>query len=102
MQIYEEVRAREDSPRQRGSVSGIPAASQWAPGPDFSSLSVSLHSRTNDTQPLHAELKSGAVHPQSRRRATRSGDHPLGVFQGRENVLTFCLLQRPPLGANLT
>ena len=61
---------------------------------------MALRAGTNDPEPLHAELKSGAVHPQSRRRATRSGDDPLGLFQGRENVLAFCLLHSPPLGAN--
>src|SRR5580692_7090249 len=70
-------------------------------GPTRCYAEGSLHPGTNDAEPLHAELKSGAVHPQSRRRATRSGDDPLGVFQGRENVLTFCFLHSPPLGANL-
>ena len=37
-------------------------------------LSMSLHPGTNDPEPLHAELESGAVHPQPRRCATRTGD----------------------------
>src|SRR5579859_2798084 len=45
------------------------------------------HVRADDSQLPHAELKSGAVDSQSCSRAVRSGDHPVGLFQCRSDML---------------
>src|ERR1700722_4576956 len=59
------------------------------------------HPGTNDTKPLHAELESGTIHPQTRGRPACPGDEPLCLFQCREDVLAFCLLHSHSLRSSL-
>ena len=56
----------------------------------------------DDSELFHAELESGAVHSQTRRCTPRSGEDPLGLFQGGENVPTFGLFQSSIIHAILS
>src|SRR5919204_3637066 len=48
---------------------------------------------TGDPKLAHAELQGGALQPQAHGRAVRSAQHPLGLLEHRQDVLTFGLFQ---------
>lgn len=52
-------------------------------------LSLRSHSRSHNSELLHAELECGAVHAEARCGATRSCDKPPCPFQGVEDVFAF-------------